>query len=636
MPARLLSRMSLAHISFKTWGIVLGNCVLLFVLTNLACAWYASTLRPPAQQEPSARERADAVFAKYGKDFLKKLYPDKTEAEIKEIVYGQAVIRTSYEPFAEFRSPARMSAKYNIHEAGFRLIGEAQGQWPPNPNVLNVFVFGGSTTLGGGVEDDATIPARMQEELRRQTRRSAINVYNFGVGASFSSQEVTYFQNQLRYGFVPDLVVFIDGLNDFHFWNGLSAASGYYRDSIVTIRSLNSRLGSDRGFGWHFVELLKSLPMVKLAEHLGATELKASPGAMSLPPLDPAPGETRSGKAAGQDRYAELYQDGMHITDPGRLATVIDRYLTNKDIADGAARQFGIEAMFVWQPVPLYKYDLAFHPYRLADDYRRIRYGYPMMRQLVDKKPVGANFVWCADVQEGLREVLYVDHVHYTPDMSRRVARCVADGIVGSGAFDRAWLAKFEGQGKISQRVSARREFAVAADIAPIGRFFGPRAPRSDLTLNGTLADLDGKTKSVGLIDASSSHASIHEDFPIDPGARGEGFAVSVLVKSGASPISQLVLQYLGRQQQTYHVYFNPQIMQPTSGVGLYSIDAAEHGWYKVTLAGGPPEPGAEKVRVTLIPRQGAPEDKGDIVFGGGELGVLAARLSPTKASQTR
>jgi hypothetical protein len=86
MATRLLSPIPLARSSFKTLVIILGNCILVFVLANLACAWYASTLRSPSQPEPDARGQAEAVFAKYGMNFLKTLYPDKTESEIKEIM----------------------------------------------------------------------------------------------------------------------------------------------------------------------------------------------------------------------------------------------------------------------------------------------------------------------------------------------------------------------------------------------------------------------------------------------------------------------------------------------------------------------------------------------------------------------
>lgn len=65
--------------------------------------------------------------------------------------------------------------------------------------------------------DAETIPAYLQPMLREQTATRPVNVYNFAAGAHFCTRRVTYFQNLLRSGFVPDFAVFIDGLNDFVF-----------------------------------------------------------------------------------------------------------------------------------------------------------------------------------------------------------------------------------------------------------------------------------------------------------------------------------------------------------------------------------------------------------------------------------
>ena len=44
-------------------------------------------------------------------------------------------------------------------------------------------------------------------------------------------------------------------------------------------------------------------------------------------------------------------------------------------------------------------------------------------------RPAGANFVWCADIQAGVAEPLYVDRVHYSGAMNARIARCIANGM---------------------------------------------------------------------------------------------------------------------------------------------------------------------------------------------------------------
>ena len=44
-------------------------------------------------------------------------------------------------------------------------------------------------------------------------------------------------------------------------------------------------------------------------------------------------------------------------------------------------------------------------------------------------REVDADFVWCAGIQDGVKEQLYMDSVHYTNLMNRRVAQCILDGL---------------------------------------------------------------------------------------------------------------------------------------------------------------------------------------------------------------
>ena len=87
--------------------------------------------------------------------------------------------------------------------------------------------------------------------------------------------------------------------------------------------------------------------------------------------------------------------------------------------------------------MPTYGYDLLHHTYRGSFGRHELsRVGYPRMRRRADAQPPGEHFVWCADIQRDVQELLYVDQVHYSPDMSRRLARCIADAMVERGLLD--------------------------------------------------------------------------------------------------------------------------------------------------------------------------------------------------------
>ena len=107
-----------------------------------------------------------------------------------------------------------------------------------------------------------------------------------------------------------------------------------------------------------------------------------------------------------------------------------DRPLPREQADERAAH--GVHAAFAWQPVPTYKYDLAHHDFH-SEGFGRVaitRVGYPEMARVAQAGAGGANFVWCADIQEGRREELYLDLVHYAPRMARRVAACIAKGLL--------------------------------------------------------------------------------------------------------------------------------------------------------------------------------------------------------------
>ena len=49
------------------------------------------------------------------------------------------------------------------------------------------------------------------------------------------------------------------------------------------------------------------------------------------------------------------------------------------------------------------------------------------MAELIKQKPLGRNFLWCADIQANCQEPLYVDNIHYSNKMNKKLAINIAD-----------------------------------------------------------------------------------------------------------------------------------------------------------------------------------------------------------------
>ena len=143
---------------------------------------------------------------------------------------------------------------------------------------------------------------------------------------------------------------------------------------------------------------------------------------------------------------------------------MIERYLANKRMIEAVAGTYGVDPVFVWQPVPTYKYDLDYHLFTSRGFQRHsyTKYGYPRMRERVDRGDLGGNFFWCADLQEGVREPLYVDIVHYTavmsrnPEMEAQILAAHPMGRMGDPEADIGAVALFE-RVFLGWRLSQRR-----------------------------------------------------------------------------------------------------------------------------------------------------------------------------------
>ena len=99
---------------------------------------------------------------------------------------------------------------------------------------------------------------------------------------------------------------------------------------------------------------------------------------------------------------------------------------------EAIARAYNIQAVFIWQPVPLYKYDLQYHPFasKTFGPQTYSQYGYPRMRKYIDLHPCKNNFIWAADIQENLQQPLYVDQIHYSAEMCELFAQHIGKEII--------------------------------------------------------------------------------------------------------------------------------------------------------------------------------------------------------------
>ncbi|MBI3403912.1 MAG: SGNH/GDSL hydrolase family protein [Acidobacteria bacterium] len=326
---------------------------------------------------------------------LQEFYPDLTADEVRVLRRETMNQAFAFEPFTLFRVRESRGRYLNVDKNGFR-VSETQGPWPPDSKFFNVFLFGGSTAFGWLLPDSQTIASCLQRDLSRISR-IPVRVYNFGRPDYFSTQERVLFDQLVVNGFRPDMAVFLDGLNDFHHHDGEPAHSPEFADVVE-----GRRPGA-----------LVRLPMYR-----------ASVGARNWLNSFLRPSVAGTNSNAGLEDLTLAHID-----------EVINRYWKNQQLIQSASQAEGIVTVFVWQPIPSYKFDTEFHPFFNISPSRMrgLAAAYQRMASLSPPSGRPRNFAWCADIQQGIQRPLYVDLLHYTAEMSRMLSGCITQHIGEQG-----------------------------------------------------------------------------------------------------------------------------------------------------------------------------------------------------------
>lgn len=364
---------------YRNIALFFFNLVLTFILFN-GIIYVFFLVRGPERDLPTNRPPS------FPEEVMAKVYPDLEPRE-RELLLGELGRPFAYQDYLLFKERPIQGRYVNVSEAGFRSVMD-QGPWPPSPANLNLFLFGGSTTFGYGLPDHQTFPSFLQQALSPYFDRR-LCVYNFASGWYYSTQERVQFESLLADGHVPHVALFIDGYNDC---------------------KVDDRLPFSQRFSALFEEM----------NHPGAV------GGLTQSILSRIP----LGRAIRSMR--------RHLTPPPssrelheRVDRSLRKYQSNKTLVEAVSRHFSIAPVFVWQPVPGYKYDLEYHLFAgTKADYDRWSYGYAEMAKLAGTEDLGKNFIWAADLQENERENLYVDGVHYTAKFNKKIAEFITRSII--------------------------------------------------------------------------------------------------------------------------------------------------------------------------------------------------------------
>ena len=140
------------------------------------------------------------------------------------------------------KTVSKKNTEIKLNSDGFRDVEITE---KPS-NTYRIFIIGGSTVFGDGVESDETIPSYVQKKFDDLNLGKKIQVINAGIPSSWSATEYTMINDKIM-NYEPDFLIIYGGWNDLDRFTG----SGSYvanpnwwgeRQSIICDRANESNM----------------------------------------------------------------------------------------------------------------------------------------------------------------------------------------------------------------------------------------------------------------------------------------------------------------------------------------------------------------------------------------------------------
>ena len=223
-------------------------------------------------------------------------------------------------PFTGLTNREFTSPTLNIDASGRRATVSPDVSFDYKP-PFRVWALGGSTMFGWGVPDRFTIPSQLQMALQELLPERQVQVINFGVPWYNSSHELALLVSSVRTAeHMPDVVVFLDGVND------LLHRTHYHRES-----PLQPQL--EQAWEERLDRLFAEPPWIRLTPSFPLYRALGAASGSTLGGLESAGGERNQGEWV-------------------RLAA--SSYLTNRRMATAVCREHDVVPYFFLQPAPMW------------------------------------------------------------------------------------------------------------------------------------------------------------------------------------------------------------------------------------------------------------------------------------------
>ena len=141
-----------------------------------------------------------------------KIHDGMSDDEIRDMYHEFVDLEMQWKPYIHYAHKA-YQGKYNTIDAnGRRKTSQFINRTARD--TINISCFGGSTMYGFGSADSTTIQSLLSKELSRRYSELNFKVVNYGIYGLNRRQEDIILDNEIIKGSIPDIVIFLDGVNE--------------------------------------------------------------------------------------------------------------------------------------------------------------------------------------------------------------------------------------------------------------------------------------------------------------------------------------------------------------------------------------------------------------------------------------
>jgi lysophospholipase L1-like esterase len=280
-----------------------------------------------------------------------------------------AANKYTYEPWLMFRV-SDYNSKY-VNVKGFeRRCSPSEVINPLSRDTIDIFFFGGSTMYGWNLSDAETIPSQLLNIYKsKYPNGKSVRIRNYGITYYYSKQELMLLSKLIFEGERPDIVIFMDGLNDFY---------------------PSRMLFYDRPY---FAYAMQQVLDDQMFEKSRRTIVDSS---------------------------EIFYKDVRNVDASEYYHYLSKKYLGYVKHGTDLAKMAGAKSYFVCQPVPFFNYPAnAKDPISHKDKSDRFNFIYPLLRQQQDSIP---NFLFLGDMLQNENGFPFIDQLHYSPAFAGKIA----------------------------------------------------------------------------------------------------------------------------------------------------------------------------------------------------------------------